>query len=424
MKSEWRQSSPFGSFGYQFPLSYGGPSPHNEHVGEIRLATQLDGPWNFLGGLYGEELKDNVRYDYIWYGDPTTNFFGFMDAGTRTVAVYSDRRSLKQKAAFGEASWELMSGLTLSGGVRAYHYDRTFKVDADGTGFYGPGGLHGQEAATASGQNFRANLSYKPSDNELIYGSWSQGFRLGQPQVGLPAGLCDPDGNGIVNGTNISIDSTRRVNSDKVDSYEFGGKFSLLDRRMTIAADVFRMDWSDIPVSVFLGSLSTSSCALSYVANAGAALSKGVEFQASFQVTKALRADFGGSWIHARLNKDVPGLNASSGNRLPGSPEVNANLGLQYDFEVVGYKSSVRADSIYVGPFFGNLQESPNTKTNGYVRLDASARLMIRSLNIDLFVRNLTNKDAFTFRSDLDVGTFYGYRMRPRTVGLRFGYAF
>ena len=44
---------------------------------------------------------------------------------------------------------------------------------------------------------------------------------------------------------------------------------------------------------------------------------------------------------------------------------------------------------------------------------------------VDVFVDNLTNEDAFTFRgTSPSVSDFYGYRLRPRTVGVRLGYTF
>jgi iron complex outermembrane receptor protein len=143
------------------------------------------------------------------------------------------------------------------------------------------------------------------------------------------------------------------------------------------------------------------------------------------QVTDPLRIDFGGSYTRARLTADAPAAGAFKGNRLPGAPRVSANFGIQYEFDIAGHSAYVRTDSIYVGHFYGNLQESPTTEAGGYVKLDASARLSIRNINIDLFIRNLTNEDAYTYRgNNARSGEIYGYRLRPRTVGLQVGYSF
>ena len=416
-------AQPYQLYGFSFPLSFFGDSDHRENVGEIRLATQLDGAWNFLAGVYVEKLEDATVFDYYWVGDPARNFFDF---GERFTGNYSDQRRLKQKAAFGEASWEILPRLTLTAGVRAYDYDRSVRTDQFGGLFNPPAPtthIGTNNDADASGTTFRGNLSYKVNDDALVYAGWSQGFRLGKPQPGLPQ--CDGDGDGIVDGTGVSVDSTRSVSSDDVDSYELGGKFALLDRRLRVDAAIFRMDWSNIPVTLLAGTVATG-CGLTYVTNAGTARSEGVEVQANFQLTAPLRIDFGGSWNKAELTEEVAGpVLFESGDRLPGAPRMNANLGLQYEFKLGAYEAFLRADSIYVGSFYGDIPQSPNLKTDDYVKVDASARVAIGKLNVDLFVRNLTNEDAFTFRGASNtVGDFFGYRLRPRTVGLQLAYAF
>ncbi len=403
------------AFALQWPASVGALEHNREHVGEIRLATQLSGAWNFLAGVYYEKQDDEDDRTFYWHGDPATNPTA---PGARFLGSFLDRRDLTQKAAFGEVSWKFLPKLQLTGGVRAYEYERVRTVDQAGP-FVG-GARSTRDDIDASGTSFRANLSYKPVDTVLLYAGWAQGFRLGKPQSPAPSSLCDKDGDGLFDGTSASIASSGSVDSDAVDSYELGGKFQLLDRRLQIDAAVFRMDWSDIPVLVS----HPSACVFGYTTNAGAARSEGVEFQANLAVTDAWRVDIGGSWIEAKLTQDVPLQGFADGDKLPGAPEVNANLGVQYEFEIGGYKAFVRADSIYVGDFYAGVLPAPNTQSGEYVKVDASAGLAIRQLNIDLFVRNLTDEDAFTQRPNTNRGLFYGYRLRPRTVGLQLRYNF
>jgi iron complex outermembrane recepter protein len=378
----------------------------------------LDGAWNFLAGLYREKVEDDYMLEARWHGTPASNPFGAALMGGTT-----QQRELTQKAAFGEISWKFMPAFTLTGGVRAYDFDRAQLRGTSGPIF---GGTTSSFLRTdASGTSFRGNLSYRLSDNALFYAGWSQGFRLGKPQPGLPSGLCDPDGDGIVDGTNVSVASTTSIDSDEVDNYELGGKFALFDRRMVIAVDFFRVDWSGVPVRV-VAPIQPIGCGRAYTANAGDARSEGVELQASMYVTDAFRIDVGGSAIRAELTKDAPGLipPAFEGDRLPGSPEVNANLGLQYMLDIGGHKAYLRADSIYIGRFYGDLQGSAISASGDYLKIDASARVEFGNLNFDLYVRNLTDTDEFTFRDTAPLVPAFGYRMRPRTIGVQLGYTF
>ncbi len=398
------------------PTSLGNPSDHSENVGELRLATQFSGAWNFLAGLYAEKVEDSSYYSLYWIGDPALDIYV---PGARFLGDSLEQRDQKQKAAFAEVSWQFLPHWTLTGGARAYDYERVSKRDTSGP-FYGVSST--SIDADASGTTFRGNLSYKPTDTALMYATWSQGFRLGRPQPGLPAGTCDPNGDGIVDGVpGLTIASTMATQSDEVDNYELGAKFVFADRRLAIAADVFRIDWTGIPVTA---QVITGLCRSSYNANAGEARSEGVELEVNFQVTEAVRIDAGASHIKGELTRDAPGLGARAGAQLPGSPGTNANLGIQYEFQLGGHAAYVRADSMYSDFFYGDLLQSPTTKAGGYLKLDTSARVTIRDIDIDLFVRNVTDEDASTYRGAFNVGPLFSYRLRPRTVGVQFSYDF
>ena len=404
------------AYDYATPASDIGTSTHREQSGEVRLITQLEGAWNFLAGLYAEKLQDRGYWDFYWHGDPAEDFYA---PGERYLGEYLDRRSLRQRAAFGEAVWKFLPRWTLTGGARTYRYDRSTRVDQAGP-FFGTDTLVND--ADASGTTYRVNLSYKPTEQALLYATWSQGFRLGKPQPGLIPGLCDVNGDGVVDGTTATIEDTRSTASDTVDNYELGGKFTLLDSRLVVTGDVYRIDWSDMPFRVGAPQ-PPEGCGLAYNANAGSARSEGVELQTNFYVSNAFRVDLGGSWIRARLTADAPAVGGFAGDRLPGSPSTNANLGLQYSFNLGRYKAYVRSDSTYVGSFNSALLHSPQAKAGGYLQLDASARVEIDQLNLDLYVRNLSDVDAFVNRM-AGAGEFAGYRMRPRTVGLQASYNF
>jgi outer membrane receptor protein involved in Fe transport len=144
-------------------------------------------------------------------------------------------------------------------------------------------------------------------------------------------------------------------------------------------------------------------------------------------LSEALRADIGGSYIDAHLTQDVPAQGYHSGDRLPGAPKWNGTLGLQYQFKVLGRPAFVRGDAMYVGPFYNNVIQSPAGLAGDYVKVDAKARVIIDALNIDLYVRNLTDEDAYTNRPQMSAGVISsvkGYRMRPRTIGFQLGYNF
>src|SRR3546814_15573469 len=74
-------------------------------------------------------------------------------------------------------------------------------------------------ASKSNGTTFRGNLSYKPNPDAMVYATFSQGFRLGKPQPGLPAGVCDVNNDGIVDGSTATLASTTLTRSDATTNY-------------------------------------------------------------------------------------------------------------------------------------------------------------------------------------------------------------
>lgn len=403
---------PISSVGLLQARSQANEAPHHGRIGEIRIATKLEGAWNFLAGAYIESSDDHYEHESVWFGEPSPFVTLGRDLGGQVAQIEQ-----KQKAAFGEVSLAFLPRWTVSGGIRFSDYEVSNQIV--GTGLFL--GADSTGRTEDSKTTPKVGLNYKPSDNALLYTGYSEGFRVGRPVLGPgpPASECDLDGDGTYDGTQIRVGSLTNRDSDNVDSYEIGGKFSLMDGRLRADAAVFRMDWTGIPVTAVL------PCNVSYSVSAGKARSEGVELQVNFQITDSTRLDFGGSWIDAQLTKDAPLQGWSSGDNLPGTPDVNANIGLQYEFTISNHKAFLRGDSIYVGPFHSLIGQE--LEAGDYVKLDVTARVEIGNFDIDLFARNLTNEDAFTYHSTFalpGLSEFFGYQLRPRTVGLQVGYAF
>jgi iron complex outermembrane receptor protein len=421
--ASWVDSKTIYTEGGNIDAPYDGAyqSPHTAFSGEVRLASDLDGPWQFLVGLFHEKQSDVAHENNGTVEIPALNPWG--DGINEVLGLFDTTRELKQDAAFGELSYDLSSKLTLTLGARSYRFDRSNQLVS--SGWFTGAPLDAPDVATSSisksGNTYKANLSYKPSDRALLYTSFSQGFRLGRPATGLIPEICDSNGDGVVDGSNVTIASTRVIDSDTLDNFELGGKFTLLDGRLVVDASVYRANWKGLPTNA---RATCRDLGYFYVANAGEATSKGFEIQTSYRLTRALKLDLGGSYTNAELSVAVPTLDAVAGDRLPGSPKVNASLGIQYDTDIAGRAAFVRADSAYRGTFFGNLAQTPLTEAGGYVTANVRTGVAINSVNVELFVNNLTDASDYVFRGTGNTDRGYGYRLRPRTIGLQMGYNF
>lgn len=395
------------------------PSDFRSFTVETRLASQTDGRLQYLAGVFYEDLSSDILQTLWWPGPDNTNPYG-----TNPGYIYEEERELDQRAVFGEVSYEITPKLTATAGARLFEYRKDERLLAEG-GVYGVAFGAGTASTLASEQSdssYRLSVKYAATEHSQLYASWSDGFRLGRPTAGLPPVLCDVNpADGIVDGMRITIESTRMIDSDFVDNYEIGGKFELLDRRVSLDAALYYIDWTGLPMRV-----RAPGCARSFTTNIGEAVSKGAEVQVGWLPTPGLRLDFGGSYTSAELTQNVPQLNpipAFDGDRLPGSPKFSANFSAQYETTIAGYESFFRADSMYVGEFYGDLQQSPGLRAGGYAKVDARAGISLKNIDVELFVRNLTNEDAFTWRT-IQAGTTVAYQLRPRTFGIHLGYRF
>jgi len=380
-------------------------------VEELRLSSSLDGPLQFIFGYYYEDRESGFK---------ALSFLGGNELDLNPLGGSFDFRQfkfLKHHALFGEVNYELSEQFKITFGARGFDQTRTsttaFEVDA-------PAVNPDRFEIGAQDVSMKAGVDYTPNDDVLVYALWSQGFRLGdvQPLI-APAirssGGCDDNNDGFADILpDVSLD-TRSIDSDSVNNYELGGKFSLMDGRVQVNASVYQIDWTDIPVLLpVCGGLTV---------NAGEARSRGVEFETSYHVGNGFLLDLAASYVNAELTKSDTVL-GQKGDRLPGSPEYTVSLGLEYDFVIGGNDAYVRSDVSYIGGYFFDLQGT-GPEMGDYTKIDVTAGVRLGQFNLSLFARNLTNRDNLTsVNSELASLGFSGVRLQPRTVGVRLGYDF
>ena len=378
---------------------------------EVRLTSQLDGPLNFTTGVYYEDLERETDSLVNWSANPATLPFALPGVTEPNGLLDSELDwSLEQIAVFGEVSYDITDRLTAAFGGRWFDYSR--KEVSDIQGPLGGGADFRTGETSDSGTTFKANLSYKPSEDSLIYAEWSQGFRIGAVALKAPDAICDVNNDGILDGTNAP-NSAEPLDSDETENFELGAKATLFDGRVAVNAAVFNVDWEGIPVLV------VSPCGFGVARNAGEARTRGVEFESSVFVTPSLKADFGFAYIDAELTRDDDVL-GPEGTRLPGSSEFSGSVGLEYEFDFVGRPAFVRTDYAYVGGFRNDIAAT-FPEAGDYGKLSLRAGATFDNVSVEIYGNNLTNEDAVTF---VDTFATRGYRLVPLTVGVDFNLAF
>jgi iron complex outermembrane receptor protein len=224
---------------------------------EIRIASPKTDRLRFVAGLFEQHQTHWIIQDYtIQNFDPALSPTGYPG----TIWLTNQMRIDRDQAAFGEASFDVTDRLTLTGGVRAYHYKNTLK------GFFGYGKdfssstgesacfiqtsyrggpcINLNKAVEDSGNTYKADVTYKLTDTKLVYATYATGYRPG--------------------GVNRKGDLPPYVAEDLV-SYEIGWKTSWFDKKVRFNGAVYEENWKNFQFS-FLG-----ANGLTQIANAGQA---------------------------------------------------------------------------------------------------------------------------------------------------------
>ena len=383
------------------------------------MASQFDGPFQFLVGFYYEDRERGGKNYFSYSGsDPSLSSIFGTTPGELLLFNNSNPIDIEQRAFFGEFYYDLTEEIKLTFGGRAFDYDR------ESTSELFPSALTASASSnTVKGSendtSFKAGIDYTPNDSTLIYATWGEGFRLGYPVPAETRSFCDINNDGLIDGGGVTTDA-RLVDSDLMETIELGAKFSFLDNRLTVNAAVYDTDWEGVPLPTLFDLCDATT-------NAGKASSRGVELELAYSWSENLLLTASSSYIDAELVTDAPLINASAGARLPGSPRFNASLGLEYQFMLGSYESYVRSDYAYVGGFYNSLQET-GIESGDYHKLNIRAGITVDQFDVGLYINNLTNDDSFTWvdaeGSNPISNDQRGNRLRPRTIGLNVSYQF
>jgi outer membrane receptor protein involved in Fe transport len=445
---------------------------------ELRIASPADSRLRFVGGLFYQRQTHRIHQDYQVAGlgaDVSVNGF------PGTLWLTQQDRVDRDYAAFGEASFDILSNLTLTGGLRGYKYDNSligffgFGRNPNGapfnaagssrTGVAGcytttgatlrdnPGGtllpaavpgspctdlatfVNGQlvpKSTKGSGFTHRVNLTWKVTPDHMIYATWSSGFRPG----------------GINRRGTLAP-----YQKDTLTNYEIGFKTSW-PGHLILNGAVFLQDWKKFQFS-FLGPNSFTE-----IHNGPDARIKGAELDLNWRPVHGFSLLASGAYTDAKTRRNLcaiddptytctvapPGqtnfVSAPAGTRLPVTPRFKFSGTARYEFgvgrgdtkahvqAVVSHQSSASSDlrtTIFspVGdPEFPAAETGP---LKAYTMVDFAFGLDLHRFTAELFLENAFDERAQITRFQECGQCFdrpYVVVYRPRTIGVRLGTKF
>jgi outer membrane receptor protein involved in Fe transport len=179
--------------------------------------------------------------------------------------------------------------------------------------------------------------------------------------------------------------------SDSLWSYELGYKADLLDRKLSLEAALYDIEWRDVQQP-------TRSGGFVFVTNAGGARVKGGELTLAWKPSKEWRFTANAALIDARLTEDAKGLDAKAGTRLPQTPRFATTLGVTRNFSIAEHPAYFGVSARYTGKRdagYAGSSTIPSIKMPAYTLVDLQAGIDFQRFSLSAYVRNLTNKRGF-----------------------------
>ena len=259
----------------------------------------------------------------------------------------------------------------------------------------------------------KLGLEFKPTERQLYYLSYSQGFKSGgfngRPTPG-PTG---------------SFAAVESYNPETLHTIELGTKTQFAEDKVRLNAAVFFSSYNDIQLLVLGPSGFFEN------RNAGKAEIKGVEVELLARPSPAFEVNLNLGYMdhhYTSLTADAIRSGFTLSNQLPMTPKWNNSLGAQYTWPVSAGALSLRGDYTYRSEVFFGAQNGPLEKEGNLGLLNARARYQFpgERLALSLYAKNLTDKKYFTNGQDVrgPLGIAFVSVGAPREIGAEVVYRF
>ncbi|ATE65153.1 TonB-dependent receptor [Rhizorhabdus dicambivorans] len=366
-----------------------------------------------VGGYY---FRANARYPFV-----NISFAGPAALPTMPPTVLSTTKSAQKNdslSGFGQATIELVEGLSVTGGLRYTSEKRTL-ADASQVNTRADGSTVIAFPLTTRSRRFdkltwRLAVDYQFTSDVLGYVSYNRGFKSGgyNPNVLiLPAFL-----------------------PEVLDSYEAGLKTSLFDRNVRLNLASFYYDYSNVQVQRTISGGTG-------IANGAKATIYGFEAEIEAQVTDALNLRIGYQYTNGEYDSFpssvvatprpaggffINNSGSATGNTTILSPKSTLSVAGSYEIPLERGRIVLNSTYYYNSGYYhepDNVVRQPS-----YGLLNASVRWESdQGMSISVWGNNLTNEAVASYDGIQPFGATGARRTNyapPRTYGLTLGYSF
>jgi iron complex outermembrane recepter protein len=360
---------------------------------ELRLnSANPDSKLKWLSGAYFFSQRNPVK-QATRFGDDAT-LIGMQENNFSLVSTST--ANTNGLAFFGQAhyrflkKWEVFAGLRYDLEKRKLAVLGEYQKDPD------PDPQFAFRSDTSTSITFtsfspRLGVSLYPSQNSVVYFSYSKGYR--------PGGL-----------TPVSFDPSQpplfSYEPEQSHAFESGYKFFAFAKRLNINSSIFYTSLKNVQVSTLV-----LPEAITIIKNTGALTSKGFELEASW-LLKNLRFDYSFGYTKARYTNLKISQNGNtadlSGNWQVFTPELTSAFVVQYEKS----RWKIHADWVLVGKHYFDL--SNTIRQSPYDLLHMMISYRFNQFSVGAWGRNLLDEKFIQYGYDFGAV----YLGKPRRFGL------
>lgn len=377
-----------------------------------------DEDWEFIS--YVDDYSSSPAFA-AWSGYAA--YYGITIAPTNAW-WYSDQGTTREdSAAFGEMDIKLSERLSMIVGGRWYEVDRAISYNNDKPKGYQVSAETNRQA-TDDGFLPKYGLQFQVTDDAMVYGLYSEGFRVGGTNRGRGIPTLP-----------VAYDS------DIIENTEFGLKSTWMDGRLQVNATIYEMKWKDMQLEVTDPSFAIGQPWQAVVANLGDAEISGYDLDVTgligdnisfgFNITKIDDAFVSPNTLTYPDDR-FPGGQVSLGlaakQNLPMFADTSYSMYFEYSAKMGffgGGDGFVRLQHSYNGDSLNQLSDddnAPRQAQGDYMVTDIVLGYDLGDWKAQLSANNMFDERGVSYKDSSDFDTFYGRNsnnvIRPRNFSL------
>lgn len=307
-------------------------------------------------------------------------------------------------AIFGQGTYALTENLDITLGLRFTREEKDFaNVGTSGSALYVLEDYDVATEETWTAPTYKLVANYHVDEDTMIYLSAATGFKSG----------------GFDGTASTGLGAATPFNEERALNLEFGFKSMLLDNRLRLNGALFNTDYQDLQI---LQSFPNGSPVPPLqTKNAGEAVSRGIELEATLAVTENLLLSATYAHLDTEYSQLDGNLSSFEGNQLRNAPRNAYSLAATYDWHMAGGGSvNTRAEYVAKEKAYQDVQNIEHAAIPAYrvINLRAAYTSPDERWELAGWIDNALNEEYYLHNYELLPFGAIHIPALPRTYGV------